>query len=60
MKRARIIYNPTSGRELFRRHLPEVLEKLEIAGYETSCHATTCEGDAKKQLLMQLNVALIL
>ena len=46
MKRARIIYNPTSGRELFRRHLPEVLEKLEKAGYETSCHATTCEGDA--------------
>ncbi|MFP3358998.1 diacylglycerol kinase [Planococcus citreus] len=48
MKRARIIYNPTSGRELFRRHLPEVLEKMEIAGYETSCHATTCEGDAVK------------
>lgn len=46
MKRARIIYNPTSGREAFKRHLPEVLEKLEIAGYETSCHATTCEGDA--------------
>lgn len=48
MKRARIIYNPTSGREAFKRHLPEVLEKLEIAGYETSCHATTCEGDATK------------
>lgn len=46
MKRARIIYNPTSGRELFRKNLPEVLEKLEVAGYETSCHATTCEGDA--------------
>lgn len=46
MKRARIIYNPTSGRELFRKHLPEVLEKMEVAGYETSCHATTCEGDA--------------
>lgn len=46
MKRARIIYNPTSGRELFKKHLPEVLEKLEKAGYETSCHATTCEGDA--------------
>ena len=45
-QRARIIYNPTSGRELFRRHLPDVLEKLEVAGYETSCHATTCEGDA--------------
>ena len=48
MKRARIIYNPTSGREIFKKHLPEVLERLEIAGYETSCHATTCEGDATK------------
>ena len=48
MKRARIIYNPTSGREIFKKHLPEVLEKLEIAGYETSCHATTGEGDATK------------
>src|SRR5690606_11557835 len=46
MKRARIIYNPTSGREAFRKHLPDVLEKLERAGYETSCHATTGEGDA--------------
>ncbi|WP_397540118.1 diacylglycerol kinase [Rummeliibacillus pycnus] len=46
MKRARIIYNPTSGREVFKKHLPEVLAKLEVAGYETSCHATTCEGDA--------------
>ncbi|WP_277586335.1 diacylglycerol kinase [Psychrobacillus antarcticus] len=48
MKRARIIYNPTSGRELFKRHLPEVLEALEIAGYETSCHVTTSEGDAQE------------
>ncbi|WP_391117503.1 diacylglycerol kinase [Psychrobacillus sp. L3] len=46
MKRARIIYNPTSGRELFKKNLPEVLEALEIAGFETSCHATTSEGDA--------------
>lgn len=46
MKRARIIYNPTSGRELFKKHLPDVLMKLEQAGYEASCHATTCEGDA--------------
>ncbi|MGE7622435.1 diacylglycerol kinase [Viridibacillus sp. NPDC096237] len=46
MKRARIIYNPTSGREIFKKHLPEVLEKLEVAGYEASCHATTCAGDA--------------
>ncbi|MDX8365226.1 diacylglycerol kinase [Cytobacillus sp. IB215665] len=48
MKRARIIYNPTSGREAFKKHLPEVLQRLEQAGYETSCHATTGEGDATK------------
>jgi diacylglycerol kinase (ATP) len=46
MKRARIIYNPTSGREAFKKQLPEVLQKLEMAGYETSCHATTGAGDA--------------
>ncbi|WP_047984795.1 diacylglycerol kinase [Ornithinibacillus californiensis] len=46
MKRARIIYNPTSGREAFKKELPAVLEKFEIAGYETSAHATTGEGDA--------------
>ncbi|AIM16846.1 MULTISPECIES: diacylglycerol kinase [Neobacillus] len=46
MKRARLIYNPTSGRELIRRHLPDILEKLEKAGYEASCHATTGAGDA--------------
>ncbi|MFP7171240.1 diacylglycerol kinase [Terribacillus sp. 7520-G] len=48
MKRARIIYNPTSGKEAFRRELPDVLEIFEKAGYETSAHATTCEGDATK------------
>lgn len=47
MKRARLIYNPTSGREIIRKHLASVLEKLERGGYETSTHATTCEGDAK-------------
>mgnify|MGYP002376299643 CR=1 FL=1 len=46
MKRARIIYNPTSGRELFKKHIANVLQKLEVAGYEASCHATTAAGDA--------------
>lgn len=46
MKRARIIYNPTSGRELFKKELANVLERFEKAGYETSAHATTGEGDA--------------
>lgn len=46
LKKARIIYNPTAGREIFKRSLPSVLERLEKAGYETSAHATTGEGDA--------------
>ncbi|MEW9676294.1 diacylglycerol kinase [Lentibacillus sp. L22] len=46
MKRARIIYNPTSGREAFKKELAKVLERFEIAGYEASAHATTGEGDA--------------
>ena len=45
-KRARIIYNPTSGRELFKKQLPDCLIQLEQAGYITSAHATTAEGDA--------------
>ncbi len=46
MKRARIIYNPTAGREIFKRRIADVLQKLEIAGFEASCHATTGAGDA--------------
>lgn len=46
MKKARIIYNPTAGREMFKRDLATVLERFELAGYETSAHATTGEGDA--------------
>ncbi|CAM3950354.1 diacylglycerol kinase [Alkalicoccus chagannorensis] len=46
MKKARIIYNPTSGREHVKKHLPYILETLEKAGYETSAHATTGEGCA--------------
>ncbi|WP_232697554.1 diacylglycerol kinase [Brevibacillus daliensis] len=49
MKRARLIYNPTSGREAVRRQLPDILDILEGAGYETSCHATTGEGDATRE-----------
>ena len=46
--KARIIYNPTAGRESFKRDLALVLEQLEIAGYETSAHATVGEYDAQK------------
>ncbi len=44
--RARLIYNPTSGREDVKRRLPDILQRLERGGIETSCHATTGEGDA--------------
>lgn len=45
-KRARLIYNPTSGREEAKRRLPDVLQLLEQGGLETSCHATTGKHDA--------------
>ena len=44
MKRARLIYNPSSGREQIRKNLAYVLERLEEVGHETSAHATTGEG----------------
>jgi diacylglycerol kinase (ATP) len=46
MKRARLIYNPTSGRELIKKNIPYIITRLERAGYEASTHATTGEGDA--------------
>lgn len=46
MQRARIIYNPSSGRELIKRNVLHILDRLEGAGYETSCHATKGKADA--------------
>ena len=48
MKRARLIYNPSAGRQQVKRQLPSILERLEAAGYESSSHATTGAGDAIK------------
>ena len=44
--RARLIYNPTSGREEIKRKLPDILQRLEQGGIETSTHATVGAGDA--------------
>lgn len=44
--RARLIYNPTSGREEMKKKLSEILQRLEQGGIETSTHATIGEGDA--------------
>nr|WP_239617909.1 diacylglycerol kinase [Cohnella mopanensis] len=46
--RARLIYNPTSGREEVKRKLAAILQRLERGGIETSCHATESKGDAIK------------
>lgn len=48
MKRARLIYNPSAGREQVKRQLPYILERLESVGYETSAHATTGKDCAKR------------
>ena len=48
-KRARIIYNPTSGREIIKQHLVEILAIVEQAGFETSAFATTPEPDSAKK-----------
>lgn len=47
IKRARLIYNPSSGREEIKKRLADILQRLEQGGIETSCHATTGENDAK-------------
>ncbi|MEK2534020.1 diacylglycerol kinase [Tetragenococcus halophilus] len=41
MERARVIYNPTSGKESMKRNLADILAVLEKAGYEASAFATT-------------------
>jgi len=48
MKRARFIYNPSSGREDVKKQLSEILNTLESYGLETSCHATKGKFDATK------------
>lgn len=47
-KRARLIYNPKSGRERIVQNLPEILQVYENAGYETSCFQTTPEPFSAK------------
>ncbi|MBU9713636.1 diacylglycerol kinase [Evansella tamaricis] len=48
MKRARLIYNPSSGREQMKKNLPYILDRLEKVGFETSAHATTGKDCAKR------------
>ena len=41
IKKARVIYNPTSGQEIIKKNIAEVLDVLEKMGYETSAYQTT-------------------
>lgn len=42
-KRARLIYNPSSGQEIMKKHVADVLDILEGFGYETSAFQTMPE-----------------
>ncbi|RYL90974.1 diacylglycerol kinase [Sporolactobacillus sp. Y61] len=48
MKKARLIYNPTSGREMAKKSIAYILDRLEGAGYEASAYATKGKGDATR------------
>ncbi|USS88503.1 diacylglycerol kinase [Fructilactobacillus hinvesii] len=47
-KRARVIYNPTSGRETLKSKLVDILDVLERGGYETSAYATTPQENSAR------------
>ncbi len=55
MKRARLIYNPTAGREEIKKQLPDILEILESYDIETSCYQTKGAGDAAKAAIDAAN-----
>ncbi|MCS4487781.1 diacylglycerol kinase family lipid kinase [Streptococcus sciuri] len=46
--KARLIYNPTSGQELMKRYVGEVLNILEGFGYESSAFQTTPEKNSAR------------
>lgn len=48
-KRARLIYNPSAGREMVKKNLAFILEEIEKSGYETSTFATKGKGDATRE-----------
>ncbi|KAF9404342.1 hypothetical protein HW555_014380 [Spodoptera exigua] len=48
MKKARVIYNPTSGKELVKKNLADILSILEECGYEASAFATTPDENSAR------------
>ncbi len=46
VKRARLIYNPVSGREKLKPKLANIIEMLSNKGFSVEVYPTKCEGDA--------------
>lgn len=49
IKRARLIYNPTSGQKRMKNSVADVLDKLESYGYEASAFQTTAEENSAQE-----------
>lgn len=49
MMKARLIYNPTSGQEIIKKHIADILDKLEEYGYEASAYRTTPEENSAEK-----------
>lgn len=47
--KARLIYNPSSGQEIIKKNVADILDKLESFGYEASAFQTTPEPQAAQK-----------
>jgi len=53
MKKLLFIINPFSGQKKANKHLPEIIQMFNQAGYETVVHVTSGHGDAAQAVLRQ-------
>jgi len=53
MKKLLFILNPFSGQKKANKHLPEIIQMFNEAGYETVVHVTAGHGDATRAVLRQ-------
>ena len=47
--KARLIYNPSSGQEIIKKNVADILDKLESFGYEASAFQTTPEPQSAQK-----------
>ena len=53
MKKLLFIINPFSGQKKANKHLPEIIQMFNQAGYETVVHVTSGHGDAAQAVIRQ-------